>query len=62
MLSVENNVKLLRKEALGVSELLTLFEYEQTISELPFRPHGGQLFIFRSTDSKKMDWTADGHS
>ena len=31
--SVENNVKLLTKDALSVSELLTLFSYNETILE-----------------------------
>ena len=59
MLTLERNSKLLRKNSLGISELLTLFEYEETTSEIPLRPKGGDLFIFKS--KKKDDWKADGH-
>ena len=60
MLSVENNKKLLKNDALGIQELLTLFEYEHTTPNVPFRPKGGDLFIFKS--QKKDDWKADGHT
>ena len=44
MLEVENNIKLLTKDALG-ADLLTLFEYPDAISEIPFRPKGGDIFV-----------------
>ena len=59
MLSVENNKKILKNDALDIQELLTLFEYEHTTPNVPFRP-GGDLFIFKS--QKKDDWKADGHT
>ena len=59
MLSVENNVKLLNKDALGVSELLILFNYEKTVSEIPFRPKGGDIFMCNNTAGRKDDWKAD---
>ena len=54
------NVKLLTKDALGVAELLTLFEYPDAISEIPFRPEGGEMFVFKSASGKKDEWKADG--
>ena len=62
LLSVENNIKLLNKDALGISRLLTLFNYEETVSEIPFRPKGGDIFTFKNTAGRKDDWKADGHT
>ena len=62
MLEVENNAKLLTKDSLGVAELLTLFEYPNAISEIPFRRKGGEIFVFKSSSGKKNDWKADGHT
>ena len=62
MLEVEINVKLLTKGALGVAELLALFKYPDAISEIPFRPKGGAIFVFKISSSKKDDWKADGHT
>ena len=62
MLKVENNVKLLTKDALGETELLTLFEYPDAISEIPFRLKRGELFVFKSSSSKKDGWKADGNT
>ena len=53
MLEVENNAKLLTKDSLGVAELLTLFEYQNAISEIPFRPKGGEIFVLKSSSGKK---------
>ena len=54
-------MKLLTKDALGV-ELLTLFEYPDAISDIHFRPKGGEIFVFKSSSSKKDNWKADGHT
>ena len=64
MLSVEKNVNLITKDAVGVSELLTLFDYNETISEIPFRPKGGEIFIFKSFTGKKIkaEWKANVHT
>ena len=51
MLEVENNVKLLTKDALGLAELLILFEYPDAISEIPFQLKGAEIFVFKSSNN-----------
>ena len=58
MLEVENNAKLLTKDSLGVGELVTLFEYPNAI---PFQPKGGEIFVYKISSGKKIDWKEDGH-
>ena len=59
ILSVDTNLKLLYKEA---SELLTLFNYEETVSEILLRQKVGDIFIFKSTAGRKDEWKAGGQT
>ena len=52
------NTPLKIQEALNIM----LANEDSGISALPFRPKGGQVFVFKPLDSNsKDDWKADGH-
>ena len=58
-----NNGKYIRYYPLSTPEIQQLFNAESTVAEIPFRPSGGDLFIFRNDDVlKQNDWKADGHT
>ena len=61
MLLLENNKKVILKGTIGISELLILFKCEHTTSEIPFRPRGGDLFVYENDQGLQDDWKADGH-
>ena len=62
LIKVQNNKTLIRRDTLALPELFQLFKSEHTSSEIPFRPKGGDVIVFKNSDGKKDDWKADGHS
>lgn len=51
------------RPTLNLCEVLDLFQSNETVGSIPFRPKGGQIFVFKpGVPSKKNDWKADGHS
>ena len=51
-----------KKSPLSTGEVLALFNSDDTVDSIPFRPNGGQIFIFKPPSSiEKDDWKADGH-
>lgn len=54
-----------RQSSLTSEEILNLFNDNEaeTVTSIPFRPKGGSLYIFKTTNpNKRNDWKADGHS
>ena len=47
---------------LTTGEVLELFRSDNTVQSIPFRPSGGQIFLFKPPSPiEKDDWKADGH-
>jgi hypothetical protein len=47
--------------SLSTDQILRLIRSEPPISALPFRPRGGETWIFKGDGLKAQDWRADGH-
>ena len=58
------DVSLRKETSLNAEEILNMLtEPSETVSNIPFRPKGGSLYIFKpETPLKRNDWKADGHS
>lgn len=55
--------KYFRETPLNLPQILNFFKAINVTPEIPFRPTGGDLFVFKTTDLlKKDDWKADGHT
>ena len=56
------NGKYIRATSLNLSQILNFFRTDNVTTEIPFRPSGEELFVFKHPDIlKKDDWKADGH-
>ena len=52
----------IRTTSLSLSQILSFFKIDNVTLEIPSRPSGGELFVFKQPDIlKKDDWKADGH-
>ena len=59
----EEYPNLIRKSPLSSVEILDFFKSKDTVSTIPFRPKGGQVFIYKTdVSNKRNDWKADGHA
>ena len=52
----------LRQSSLSAKEILESFEFDETVTDVPFRPKGGSLYIVKTTEKTMKDWKADGYS
>ena len=51
-----------RQEPLPVSDIDHLFLYHRQNKEVPFRPKGGEVYVYKPEDRLlEKDWVADGH-
>ena len=55
--------KFVRELPLGTTEILALFKSSEAVTNIPFRPSGGDLFLFSTEDPLRIDdWKSDGHT
>ena len=51
-----------RNFPLAISDVDNLFLYHKCNKTVPFRPMGGEVYVFRPDDSSEInDWVSDGH-
>ena len=60
--STEEPVATRRNSPLAVSDVDHMFLYQKCNKTVPFRPKGGEVYVFRPDDSSEInDWVSDGH-
>jgi len=47
--------------SLTKEQMLNHLRNTDPLNEIPFRPKGGETFLFQGGSSKLQDWRADGH-
>ena len=47
--------------SLSVNQVLEILRTQEPVSELPFRPKGGEIICFKADGVKSQDWRSDGH-
>ena len=60
--STEEPVATRRYFPLAILDVDHLFLYHKCNKTVPFRPKGGEVYVFRPDDSSEInDWVSDGH-
>ena len=60
--TTEEPVATRRNFPLAISDVDHLFLYHKCNKTVPFRPKGGEVYVFRPDDSSEInDWVSDGH-
>ena len=60
--SAEEPVATRRNVPLAISDVDHLFVYHKCNKTVPFRPKGGEVYVFRPDDPAEInDWVSDGH-
>ena len=50
-------------QPLSIHDIEHLFIYKEGCDQMPFRPKGGEVYIYRPNDEQRIkDWVADGHN
>ena len=45
----------------STEQIINLLRTEQPVTSIPFRPKGGETWVYQGEGSKSQDWRADGH-
>ena len=60
--SPEEPVETCRNFPLAISDVDHLFLYFKCNKTVPYRPKGGEVYVFRPDDPAEInDWVSDGH-